>query len=221
MKKMQTVFFVIAVVSVFVLSFLIGRATALRRHEEERSGNDSIYTGTVPLPERKEDSAEDAAASAKANVKKEREEDMPSAEKQGGQPPVKMEFPCGTEVSKQYSEGAVYSETMDDWRAHPGIDYKAESGTQVSAAWEGVVSKVYKDRLWGSCVEIEHSGDVRTVYRNLSDKVFVKENQRVAAGQAIGTVGKTAAVESREQPHLHFEIFQGGIRINPETYVFE
>ena len=51
MKKMQAVFFVIAVVSVFVLSFLIGRATALRKHDEDVKNSESIYTGTVPLPE--------------------------------------------------------------------------------------------------------------------------------------------------------------------------
>ena len=183
MKKIQAVFFVIAVVSVFVLSFLIGRATALRKHDEDVKNSESIYTGTVPLPELKRDSAEDAAASAKANVKKEEAEESASEEKKT-QPPVKMEFPCGTEVSKEYSEGAVYSKTMDDWRAHTGIDYRADEGTQVSAAWEGDVSRVYRDKLWGSCVEIEHSGGVRSVYRNLGSKIFVKEKQHVNAGQA-------------------------------------
>lgn len=43
--------------------------------------SESIYTGTVPLPELKRDSAEDAAASAKANVKKEEAEESASEEK--------------------------------------------------------------------------------------------------------------------------------------------
>ena len=71
MKKMHTVFIMLAVVSVFVLSFLIGRATALRSEKEGDKTKAPIYTGTVPRPVDKSDTeAEDKAASAKARVKK-------------------------------------------------------------------------------------------------------------------------------------------------------
>jgi murein DD-endopeptidase MepM/ murein hydrolase activator NlpD len=83
-----------------------------------------------------------------------------------------------------------------------------------------VVAKVYKDKLWGYTVEIAHSESIRSVYKNLQKKTLVKEGEEVKKGQAIGTVGKSAAVESREKAHLHFEIWQDGIAINPISYVY-
>lgn len=222
MKNARTLLIAAIVISVFLLSFLIGRATALRDKEENASEN-KIYMGTVTIP-KKEEEEETAPAAAGVKVKEESGESE-TAKPQNKLPeqdsvPTRLLFPCGQTVLKGYSETAVYSETMGDWRAHTGIDYAAEKGSDVQSVWDGTVTRVYKDKLWGNCVEITHSADLKSVYKNLASKIAVKKGDKVKKGQVVGTVGKSAGVESRETSHLHFEIWQGGVAINPESYVY-
>ena len=211
-------FIIAAAVSVFVLSFLIGRATALRDSEKEKSLN-SIYTGTIPFPDTFTiESLPDEQASAKAKVPI--EDTKSTAKTSKKEEPTRILFPCGNTVLKEYSQSAVYSETMKDWRAHLGIDYAGEQGDSVNAVWDGRVTKVYKDKLFGYTIEIAHSDSITAIYRNLEKKVFVKKGDSVKKGQKIATIGKSAAVESRESAHLHFEIELNGTLINPISYIY-
>ena len=219
MKKMRLALICIAVTAVFVLSFLMGRATALKNEKTEETQED-IYHGTAYIPrEEKEEIAEETAASA-TQVEKETLKPPEVKKIKKITPPTRMHFPCGNSVQKPYSESAVFSDTMGDWRAHPGIDYAAETGSAVSAAWDGVVIKVFTDKLWGNIAEIDHGGGVTARYCNLADDILVSVGQAVECGMQIGSVGNSAAAESKEEPHLHLELYQDGIRINPESYVF-
>lgn len=221
MKKTHTLLVIMIIVSVFLMSFLIGRATALR-DKEKNITNSQIYTGEEVAGQEKEKSAP-ASVSAE-RVEKKAPQVAPSkkdAQKSlEDKPPERMLFPCGENVLKEYSQMAVYSETMGDWRAHTGIDYEAEKGSDVKSSWDGTVSRIYKDRLWGHTIEIEHSGNVKSVYKNLQSKIEVREGDKVKRGQAIAKVGESASVESREKPHLHFELWQDGVAINPISYVY-
>jgi len=207
-------------VSVFLLSFLAGRATALRDREKKERRNE-IYTGTVTI--KKEESAPAGAAAKKVPKDTETvtEKSNPEPTKKVSEaPPDRMLFPCGQAVLNGYSQSAVYSKTMGDWRAHTGIDYAADEGSGVVSVWDGKVTKVYKDKLWGYTVEILHQGNIYSVYRNLAKKTEVKEGDLVKKGQVIGKTGDSAAVEKREEPHLHFELWTGGETINPEAYIY-
>lgn len=222
MKNARALLIATIVISVFLLSFLIGRATALRSKEENSSEN-KIYMGTVTIPKKEEkEELTPAAAGAKVLEESKAEETAKPQKKPETKEsvPSRLLFPCGQTVLKGYSETAVYSETMGDWRAHTGIDYAAEKGSEVQSVWDGIVTRVYKDKLWGNCVEITHSEDLKSVYKNLASKIPVKKGDKVKKGQTVGKVGKSAAVESRETTHLHFEIWQGGVAINPESYVY-
>ena len=123
-------------------------------------------------------------------------------------------------MQKPYSQMAIYSETMGDWRAHTGIDYSADIGTDVKAVQKGKVSRVYEDKLWGYTVEISHSAGVKSVYKNLDENIEVSNGQSVTAGQVVGYVGNSADIESLEEPHLHFEMYSEGITVNPESYIY-
>ena len=91
---------------------------------------------------------------------------------------------------------------------------------ELKSAWDGKVTKVYKDKLLGYSVEIEHSDSITGIYRNLSKNIQVKKGDKVTKGQIIGEVGKSAAIESKEPSHLHFEIKLNGVVINPISYVY-
>ncbi|MBQ2889674.1 MAG: peptidoglycan DD-metalloendopeptidase family protein, partial [Clostridia bacterium] len=181
MKNARALLIATIVISVFLLSFLIGRATALRSKEENSSEN-KIYMGTVTIP-KKEEKEETAPAAAGAKVLEENKEEETAKPQKKPETkesvPSRLPFPCGQTVLKGYSETAVYSETMGDWRAHTGIDYAAEKGSEVQSVWDGTVTRVYKDKLWGSCVEITHSEDLKSVYKNLASKIPVKKGDKV------------------------------------------
>lgn len=211
MRKISKSVSVAVIVSVFILCFIIGRAIAMRDNEENSQ--------LTKEPRIVEEEASPAASKTE-KVEKPKEYEITESTKTEKTPPSRMNFPCGQAVLKEYSQKAVYSKTMGDWRAHTGIDYRAEKGTEVQSTWDGVVSKTYKDSLWGYTVEITHDGNITSVYKNLDEKIYVKKGDSVKSGQAIGNVGDSAAVEKRDEPHLHFEIWAEGEPINPESYVY-
>ena len=127
--------------------------------------------------------------------------------------------PLNSEILNKFSPTPVKSLTMGDWRVHSGVDYFAEKGTTVWASAAGVVSKIYKDAMWGTTVEIEHANGMTTIYSSLSDKVFVEKGQKVTSKQSIGTVGNTARVEAAEKSHIHFAIKQNDKFLDPETVI--
>ncbi|MCG0275263.1 MAG: M23 family metallopeptidase [Thermosediminibacteraceae bacterium] len=100
-------------------------------------------------------------------------------------------------------------------RMHNGIDIEQVEGTPVKAAGDGTVMLAAEDAELGRIVKIRHDGDVVTVYAHLKD-VYVKIGDKVNQGQIIGTVGKTGLAE---KPHLHFEIWEKGVAVNPEKWL--
>lgn len=108
----------------------------------------------------------------------------------------------------------VYSKTYEDWRVHTGIDINCEKGTPVKAIADGTVEKVYTDELKGIVIEISH-GSMRSIYTNLSTDNMVQVGSEVKAGDVISGVGDSGAFECKQQPHLHFELYQDEKPIDP------
>lgn len=130
-----------------------------------------------------------------------------------------FERPSTGAVLKDYSDGElVYSETMEDWRTHNGIDFAGKVGSQVLSASDGTVKKVYKDDMLGIVVEIEHSKDVTGRYCCLQSLDFIQEGKKVKKGEIIGGVGENSALEKTMEPHFHFEIIKNGEYENPNLY---
>ncbi len=98
-------------------------------------------------------------------------------------------------------------------RPHRGTDYAAPKGTPVFAAGKGKVIEAGYTRSNGNYVFIRHGQDIVTRYLHLH-KRSVKDGQRVAQSQVIGTVGSTGAATG---PHLHYEFLVNGVHRNPRT----
>ena len=113
----------------------------------------------------------------------------------------------------------IFSRTLNHWTTHSGIDIAAKLGTEVRAVKGGTVSKVYNDDLLGVTVELTHEGGVKTVYANLQETPPVSVGDKVAAGDVIGCVGKTAASECADKSHLHFEYIINGEWVNPRDHI--
>lgn len=117
----------------------------------------------------------------------------------------------------------VFSNTMQDYRVHLGVDITTEQNAAVCAAADGTVSQIWEDPMMGYCVALTHGGDSCTVYKNLGEELpdGIEEGVKVKAGQTIGYVGESAMVEMAEEPHLHFEMTVGGIAVDPLSYFEE
>jgi murein DD-endopeptidase MepM/ murein hydrolase activator NlpD len=98
-------------------------------------------------------------------------------------------------------------------RAHQGVDFGAGTGTPILAAGDGVVSKASRWGGYGNWLQIKHSGGWSTGYAHLSRYAKgVKPGVRVRQGQVVGYVGTTGLSTG---PHLHYEVWLNGSRVNP------
>lgn len=125
-------------------------------------------------------------------------------------------------ILKEWSaEIPVFSNTMEDYRVHLGVDIGADAGTPVYAAADGTVELVEFDPMMGETVVLSHEGGYRTVYRNLQTKIAdgIEAGASVEAGDVLGAVGDTALVEISESPHLHFEICRDDRSCDPLSHV--
>ncbi|MDF2686098.1 MAG: peptidase [Clostridia bacterium] len=127
--------------------------------------------------------------------------------------------PCIGEIIKDYSgSDPVFSETLQDWRIHQGIDFSTDTAIDVIAVADGVVEDVYTEELMGVTVVINHEDGMRSVYQSLSINPKVLKGMAVKQGDVIGKTGSTASVESTEGTHLHFAMIKNGIYCNPNEY---
>ena len=151
--------------------------------------------------------------------------DTPDGEKEEEKKPEKLTFvsPVVGKVTKGHSlDTPVFSDTLQEWRVHTGIDISADEGSKVYASAKGVVSKVYSDPFLGRTVEITHEGGIVSVYSNLnSSDVAVKEGDSVSSGALIGSVGDSSISELADESHLHFAIKVNGVSVNPLDYISE
>ena len=123
-------------------------------------------------------------------------------------------------VSKGYTvEALVWSDTMEDYRTHDGIDICAGAGEGVMAAADGIVTEVYAHPMMGTTVVIRHDGDAESVYQNLAEDVAVSVGDTVKSGEVLGAVGESALIEIAEEPHLHFALRVAGKSVNPLDYI--
>ncbi len=113
----------------------------------------------------------------------------------------------------------LYSVTLDQYMTHCGVDIEADADTQVLAAAAGTVTAVYTDDRYGVSVEITHPNDMVTIYSNLSNDEMVEVGDTVKQGQIIGGIGATGLFESLEPPHLHFEMLQDGVYVDPQEHI--
>lgn len=133
---------------------------------------------------------------------------------------LSFEKPVEGDIVRDFAvESLIYSETLQEWTTHTGIDIKADKTTVVKSAEAGTVKTIKNDPRYGLTIIIEHANGFQTVYSNLLTSEFVVEGEKVEKGQSLGTVGNTAAFEIADEAHLHFEILKDGVQVEPNIYL--
>jgi murein DD-endopeptidase MepM/ murein hydrolase activator NlpD len=94
---------------------------------------------------------------------------------------------------------------------HTGLDIAGGTGTKIFAPAAGIVVFAGPLTVRGNATMINHGWGVYTAYLHQSE-IDVKVGDHVEPGQVIGLVGGTGRVEG---PHLHWEVWVGGVQVDP------
>lgn len=126
----------------------------------------------------------------------------------------------GATVSTGYT--FWYNSTLNRYNLHTGVDFKAEAGTSVTAAYAGTVESVTQTLLEGGKVVIDHGNGLKTEYASIDVSESLRAGDKVEQGDVLGTVSAAADAmgnEYNEGAHLHFEVVEDGESIDPVAYL--
>lgn len=111
--------------------------------------------------------------------------------------------------------GVISSYFGERWgTVHKGLDIAANTGTPISAAFDGNVKFSGVMSGYGNVIIVEHKNGIETVYAHCNT-LIAKVGESVGKGQKIATVGNTG---NSTGPHLHFEIKVNGTPVDPLSY---
>lgn len=155
---------------------------------------------------------------------KESDDPKPDDEKKSDEPAVnKIVFtlPVATStVIKGYtSSTVVFNKTLGVYTGHMGIDFAADAGTAVVAAYDGTIESIVTSYLQGTTITIDHGNGLKSIYNSIDADENLSEGKKVKKGDKIGEVSDNNRQEYKDGPHLHFEVVENGKKIDPETYL--
>jgi murein DD-endopeptidase MepM/ murein hydrolase activator NlpD len=113
------------------------------------------------------------------------------------------------------ANGSV-SEFFDPKSGKMGIDLAAPKDEPVRAVLDGTVILATFTSTQGNVIHVQHANGMVSVYENNS-ALLKKSGDRVRAGESIAFVGSSQ--DKNKGSHLHFELWQNGIPVNPLEYI--
>ncbi|MEK7523716.1 MAG: M23 family metallopeptidase [Patescibacteria group bacterium] len=130
----------------------------------------------------------------------------------------KFIFPTNGKITQYYSSH------------HPADDIANSSKPDIWASFKGKIAKVNTGCTsrdvkvdyscgngYGNYVIIDHGDNVQTLYAHMGT-IYAEEGQSVDTGQAIGQMSNTGRVRGSTGIHLHFEVRDGAVKVNPSNW---
>ena len=114
------------------------------------------------------------------------------------------------DVDRQKESLVYYDNT---YLPNTGVDYACEEKFEVIAIMDGTVIDIKEDEMLGKIIEIRHSNDLISSYASLSE-ISVQKGETINQGTKIGISG-TNKINETMGNHIHLEIYQNGINIDP------
>ncbi len=93
-----------------------------------------------------------------------------------------------------------------------GINISTAANSKVYAVFDGVVKQIIAIPGYNQCILVQH-GNYFTFYCKLAN-VAVKVDQKISTGEELGTL-----TTSQNTSTLHFELWQGTTKQNPELWL--
>lgn len=112
-----------------------------------------------------------------------------------------------------YAYDIANSAKPDVWSSADGTVSKVQTGC--------VPRDVKVDRGcgggYGNYVVIDHGNGLQTLYAHL-ETVYVSDGQAITRGQAVGKMGNSGRTYGRTGVHVHWEVYDNGVKKNPNKY---
>lgn len=235
-KSINTVLYILMasmlVLVVLVSAFTIASRRGAGQNPPVGSDTGDVTTGNTESTADTENKPSSGTSTETAPVTDTKPEDTTESKKtnteiSGDEKPASTDIryfviPTVGSISKEYEiDIPVYSLTMNDYRAHAGVDISAEIGSDVVASSSGIVAKIWNDPMMGCSIKIDHGDNIYTTYQNLAPDSTgsLEVGDRVEMGQTIGAIGESALIEIAEAPHVHVEMTVDGNYVNPIEYM--
>ncbi len=133
---------------------------------------------------------------------------------------IVFDMPVNGTIIKEYvAAGVVYNQTLGVYTGHKAIDFAAEEGALVSACYDGVIESITSGKLEGTTLTIDHGNGLKTVYNSIEVDENISVGNSISKGDTIGTISTNNRKEFKDGAHLHFEVLENGVKINPEKYL--
>ena len=154
------------------------------------------------------------------NVETNAEPEKKEQNNKGSNEKIELEAPVKGQILREFAkESLVFSNTLQEWITHNGVDIKADKTTVVKSAAKGTITAIKNDPRYGLTIIINHDNGYQTIYSNLLTSEFVVKGEKVEKGQSIGTVGNSASFEVADEYHLHFELLKNNEYLDPIVYI--
>ena len=99
---------------------------------------------------------------------------------------------------------------------HLAVDIVGNLNARISSVLDGTVIFSGWTMDTGYSIFIQHENNIISVYKHNAE-LLKEEGDRVKAGDVIAIMGNSG--EMTTGPHLHFELWQNGTALDPETYI--
>lgn len=121
---------------------------------------------------------------------------------------VKWSMPTDGAIIKNFG----FTEVL---RYNAGIDIEAKIGSPIRVVEDGTVEEASYDNDYGLIIRVGHKNGIKTLYAHCS-VLKVTAGDEVKVGDIIALTGDTGTVYT---PHLHFEVQENNVFVNPRDYL--
>ena len=101
-------------------------------------------------------------------------------------------------------------------QSHYGVDMVTDINQPVLAVKEGTITFANWTIDTGYVIQVQHENNYLSLYKHNAE-LLKRIGDYVNTGEAIAIVGNSG--ELTTGPHLHFELWQNGVPLNPENYI--
>ncbi|MFK8045047.1 MAG: M23 family metallopeptidase [Crocinitomicaceae bacterium] len=108
------------------------------------------------------------------------------------------------------------SRSVNFGKKHFGVDIVTSEDEPIKAALEGLVIFSGWTSQQGYVIILQHQNNLITAYKHCS-VILKSEGEYAEAGDPIAIVGTSG--ELSDGPHLHFEVWQKGVPLNPQEFI--
>ena len=119
------------------------------------------------------------------------------------------DFPSPVQGKLLRNVGNYYSEVLDSYLFHGGVDYAEPEGTIIRVTHGGRIVFAGRDPLLGQKVTLDCGGGWLVTYGGL-DNLCVNSGDTIGISEKIGQVGLFPGAEGpRARTQLHYEVWHG------------